>query len=100
MNHELELYKLIVTPDVEDLEVSYVDESGWVRDTGFCVWVNDNWWGEFISELTEIFGSSLFDEGGIDAKIQEDCIFINLSEALDGYDIDLECAFPKEKFKH
>lgn len=100
MNKELELYKLIMTPEVDDLELSYVDEFGWVCDAGFCLWVIDDWWSDFLSGLVEIFGSGLFDDGGIDAKIQEDRIFINLSEVLDGYDIDLECAFPKDKFLH
>ncbi len=100
MNKELELYKLIMTPDTDDLEISYVDEFGWTSDGCFCVWVNDNWWNEFVSGLVVAIDPSLLEDGGIDAKIQEDSIFINLSEVLDGYDIDLECAFPKDKFKH
>ena len=40
MNYELELYKLIMTPDEDDPDISYVDEFGWINDTEFCVWIN------------------------------------------------------------
>ena len=100
MNKELELYKLIMTPDSDDLDISYVDEFGWEHDGSFGVWVSKIWWDEFINGLSMIFGASLFDEGGFDAKIQEDCIYIDLAEILSGYSVNLENIFQKDKYKH
>ena len=39
-NYELELYKLLMNPEEDDIDISYVDEFGWVNDTEFCVWIN------------------------------------------------------------
>jgi hypothetical protein len=97
MNKELELYKLIISPDNDDIQ--YVDEFGWIKDE-FVVWVSKWWWNEFITRLTQILGYSIFDDGGFDAKIQADGIYFTLSDVTDKYGIDLENVFPKEKYRH
>lgn len=99
-NYELELYKLIITPDEQDSNFSYVSELGWVNDNEFCVWIY--YWDveEFVKRLKEIFGYRMFDDGGFDANMQNDGICIVLNEALDGYDMDFETIFPKEKYSH
>lgn len=99
-NYELELYKLIITPDEEYSDVSYVDEFGWVSDTEFFVWINLIWFKEFVKRLNDIFGYSLFDEGGIEARIGSNYVCINLEDFVNGYGINLETVFPKDKYKH
>lgn len=94
MNKELELYKLITEQDIQ-----CADEFGWIDDE-FVIWVSKWWWNEFITRLTQIFGYSIFDEGGFNAKIQTDCICFVLSDIIDEYGIDLEEIFPKYKYKH
>lgn len=97
-NQELELYKLIMTPDESDKDILYVQEFGWVNDSEFLVWVSYIWMKEFIDQLTNIFGYEIFDDGGIDANVQCDCICIDLCEVID--DSIIEVAFPKTKFEH
>lgn len=99
-NYELELYKLIVNPDEENMDISYVEEFGWVSDTEFYIWINLIWFDEFIKRLRDIFGYSLFDEGGIEARIDSASVCIDLKEVTSGYGIDLEKIFPKSKYKH
>lgn len=99
-NYELELYKLIMNPDEESPDLSYVDEFGWVSDTEFYVWINLIWFDEFVKRLNDIFGYSLFDEGGIEARIGCDYVCINLEEFVGSYGIDLKEVFPKSKYKH
>jgi hypothetical protein len=95
---ELELYKLIMTPDHSDTSFSYVSEMGWSGDM-FLVWV-DYWsFKEFMERLANIFGNGLFDDGGFSANMQSDGVCIDLVEALGSY-IDIEDVFPKDKFKH
>ena len=96
---ELALYKLFMTPDPEDTDLSYVSEFGWVSNTEFFVWVSYLYLEEFMEGLTEIFGDGIFDEGGFDANMQEDGICFDLEEAVGGY-LDLEEVFPKDKFRH
>lgn len=99
-NYELELCKLIMNPDEEDSDISYVDEFGWVSDTEFYVWINLIWFDEFVKRLYNIFGYSLFDEGGIEAHIGSDYVCIDLEDFVGGYGVDLEEVFPKSKYKH
>lgn len=96
MNQELELYKLIVTPDETDTELSYVQEFGWVSDSEFCVWISYWWLREFIVRLKDIFGREIFDDGGFNGNIQDDCVCIDLCEAV-GHAVDIEEIFPKDK---
>ena len=98
-NYELELYKLIVIPDEEDSDISYVDEFGWVSDTEFYVWISIVWFEEFVKRLNDIFGYSLFDEGGIDARIGSDYVCIDLKDITAPY-MDLEEVFPKNQYRH
>lgn len=99
-NYGLELYKLIMTPEKDDLDISYVDEFGWVNDKEFYVWVNALWFSDFLKRLSDIFGYSLFDEGGIEAAIFSDCVCIDLNKCVSGYGVDLENVFPKDEYKH
>ncbi len=99
-NYELELYKLIMHPEEDDTDILYVDEFGWVSDTEFFVWINNIWFNEFISRLNDIFGYSLFDEGGIEARLGNDYVCINLNDFVSEYGIDLEKVFPKSNYTH
>lgn len=96
-NEELELYKLLTSPD-EDYDDVLVDEMGWVKDE-FLVWVSHLYAKEFFERLKDIFGSYIFEEGGFIANIQEDCICIDLCEAV-GDCVDIEAVFPKDKYQH
>ena len=99
-NYELELYKLIMNPDEDNPNVSYADEFGWVSDTEFFIWINLIWFGEFVKRLNDIFGYSLFDEGGIEARIGSDYVCIDLENFVGMYGINLEEVFPKSKYRH
>lgn len=85
------LYKLIIESD-------YIECYRW-QDDMFLIWVTHLWWDNFIDELTRIFGNSIFDEGGFDAKIQEDFICIDLVEVLSSC-VDIKEVFPRETDKH
>lgn len=54
-NYELELYKLLINPEEDDIDISYVDEFGWVSNTEFYVWISLNWFNEFVKRLSDIF---------------------------------------------
>ncbi len=99
-NYELELYKLIMQPDEDDPDISWVDEFGWICGEEFCVWVNILFFKDFMERFKEIFGSEVFDEGGIHAKIQEDCVCFALEDIMEWYGVELENVFPKDKYKH
>ena len=100
MNYELEIYKLIMIPDEDDPDISYVDEFGWISNTEFCVWINITWLANFMERIREIFGTDVFDEGGIDAKVGCDYVLFNLEDITSMYDVNLEEVFPKSKYKH
>lgn len=95
---ELELYKLIITPDPHNQNFSFVNEIGWVQDK-FLVWVYYLWLPEFINGLVQIFGYGIFDDGGFDGNLQDECICIDLCEALGNF-VDLEDIFPKDEYQH
>ena len=99
-NYELGLYKLLINPEEDDIDISYVDEFGWGSNTEFYVWISLNWLNEFVKRLSDIFGYSLFDEGGIETKIFSDCVCIDLEEVISGYGVDLEEIFPRSKYTH
>lgn len=100
MNYELEIYKLIMIPDEDNPDISYVEEFGWNSDTEFCVWINNALFADFMERIREIFGTDVFDEGGIDAKVGCDYVFFNLEDITSMYDVNLEEVFPKSKYKH
>ena len=100
MNYELELYKLIMTPDEDDPDISYVDEFGWISNTEFCVWINITWLKDFMERIREIFGICAFDEGGIDAKVGCDYVAFDLEDITSMYGVNLEEVFPKSKYRH
>lgn len=98
-NYGLELHKLIITPDEEDLDISYVSEFGWVNNTEFLVWVDYIWFKDFMDKMIEIFGYGIFDDANFNANMQSDSVCIDLRDVLSGY-IDIEEVFPKDKYKH
>jgi hypothetical protein len=91
-NYELELFK-IVTED------KYVEELGWVSDTQFCVWIRYYDLDDFMKRMKDVFGHSLFDDGGFDSNMQYNGVCIDLCKMLEGY-IDIEEVFSKEKYQH
>ena len=54
-NYGLELYKLLMNTEEDDIDISYVEEFGWVNNTEFCVWINLIWFDEFVKRLRDIF---------------------------------------------
>lgn len=98
-NYELELYKLIIRPDEEDGDFSYISELGWVNDTQFCVWVNYLVLDEFIERLKNLLGNGIFDDGGFNGNLQTDCVCIDLCKIVN-CDMRVEYVFPKDKYKH
>lgn len=73
--------------------IRYVDESRWVDDDTYYVWVSYLWIGEFIEKLVRIVGG-VFDEDGITGIVQEDGIVINLCDICGKKAV--EEMFPKE----
>ena len=100
MNYELEIYKLIMNPDEDDLDISYVDEFGWTSDTEFSVWISIMWLSDFIAKIKDIFRINAFDDGGLDATLGYDYVRINLVDIAEMYDVNLENVFPKNKYRH
>lgn len=92
-NYELALYKLIT-------EEELVSEFGWSGDNYLLAWINYRDLKEFVDKGMKTFGYSLFDDGGFDANMQSDGVCINLLELFDGYAIDFETIFPKDKYQH
>lgn len=80
-------------------ESDYVDEFGWASNDTLYVWVFYIFLKDFVDELTEILGNGVFDEGGINANMQNDCLCIDVDELLGSY-INVEEIFPKDKFQH
>lgn len=80
-------------------ENNLVDEFGWITPDEFCVWILYSDIAEFINCLNAIFGIGLFDDGGISASMQDDCICFDLCELLGGY-FSIEDVFPKDKYRH
>ena len=99
-NYELALYKLIMNPEEDGRDISYVDEFGWISNTEFCVWISLFWFKEFVDGLNQIFGYGLFDDGGIEATIGSNYVVIDLAAYVEGYGVEIENMFPKEKYRH
>ena len=95
---EVALYKMLMLPNENDLEYSLVEEFGWVKDE-FCVWIRHSMLVEFVQYFIHEFGYCGLDIGGIDVKLQDTYIVINLCE-LFGYTVNIESAFPKDKYAH
>lgn len=95
---EVALYKMLMLPNENDLEDTLVEEFGWVKDE-FCVWIRYSALDEFIQYCIREFGYCGLDEGGIDVRLQDTYVVINLCELL-GDDVDIESVFPKEKYTH
>ena len=95
---EVALYKMLMLPNENDLEDTLVEEFGWVKDE-FCVWIRHSALDEFIQYCIREFGYCGLDDGGIDIRLQYECVVINLCELL-GDDVDIESVFPKERYAH
>ncbi len=91
INQELELYKFVKAGEYE---------CGWVNDEQFFIWPSFYQLEDFMRYVREIAGKTLFDDGGVEVTLMEDCVCIDLTGLLCGYDIELERVFPKEEFKH
>ena len=93
------IYKLIT-------DSHYVPNYGWGDDYGdkekFMVVIGDDYFKDFIDELWEILGRSIYGqyEEGFTAIVQYRVICIDLCAILKNCNIDLEEIFPKEKFKY
>ncbi len=96
-NYGLEFYKLIM--EGSNCGFPYVEEFGWISTGEFCAWVSYLCLNDFMTDLKNIFGNGMFDDGGFDANMQEDCICIDLCEAIGDY-LDIKEVFPKDKYKH
>lgn len=77
----------------------YVEEFGWASNDNLYVWVYYIFLKDFVDELTEIVGNGLFDDGGINAIMQDNYLCIDVDELLGSY-IDVEELFPKDKYQH
>ena len=92
---ELELYKLITESD-------YVESFGW-REMGIghielLVWVRYIWLDDFVEKIKEIFGTGMFEDGGVSAVMLDDCICINLEDLVESY-LDVKDVFPIDKYQ-
>lgn len=94
---ELELYKLLTTEDNEH-ETALAEEIRWVSDDELFVWISYLWIEEFMESMKELFGCSLFDDGGFDGNFQEYGVCIDLEKMTEGYNIDFESIFPRSKY--
>ena len=95
---EVALYKMLMLPNEYDYEDILVEEFGWVNDE-FCVWIRHSMLDDFIQYFIHEFGYYGLDAGGIDVKLQDTYIVINLCE-LFGDTVNIESAFPKDKYAH
>lgn len=93
----LKLYKVLATDD-NKYETALSDEIRWINNEKLLVWIPYMWIDEFINEIKEMFGITIFDEGGFNGNFQEDCICIDLEETIGYCDIDLKSIFPFEKY--
>lgn len=99
ISEEVTLYKMLMLSNENDLvENTLVEEFGWVEDK-FCVWIRHSALDEFIQYFIHEFGYCGLDEGGVDVKLQYECVVIDLCELLED-DVDIELVFPKDKYKH
>lgn len=98
MNKEKTMKKKLFDLVVGDTQ-NLVGEFGWITPDEFCVWVSYSKIADFIDCLNAIFGVGLFDDGGISANMQDDCICFDLCELLGGY-FSIEDVFPKDKYRH
>lgn len=90
---EVALYKMIMLPE----EDSLVEDFGWVKDE-FCIWVRHSMLDEFIRYFIHEFGYCGLDNGGVDVRLQNAHVVINLCKLLG--DVDIELVFPKEKYRY
>lgn len=78
---------------IELIKTPLIEEYSW-HDDSLYIWVADYNWSSFKTTFKKLVG---FDDGGIPARIQDDCIFIDLSktEILGDYFDELKVGFPE-----
>ncbi|WP_430490980.1 hypothetical protein [Lactiplantibacillus pentosus] len=78
---------------VEFIKTLFIEEYRWDGDSLY-IWVADYNWSSFKTIFKKLVG---FEDGGIPARIQDDCIFIDLSktEFLGDYFEELKVGFPE-----
>lgn len=94
---EVALYKMLMLPNENDFEDTLIDEFGWVKDE-FCIWIRHSMLDEFVQYFIHEFGYCGLDDGGMNVRLQDEYLVINLCELLE--DADIEFVFPKEKYQH
>lgn len=94
MSDDLKLYKLLTDED------SPVCEFGWLSKNEFCVWIYFFALDNFMKEIQEIVGDYLGNDGGTDCTICGDTIVIDIYDALEANDIEVENVFPIDEFRH
>ena len=95
---EVALYKMLMMPNESDFDDILIEEFGWVKDE-FCVWIRHSMLDDFIQYFIHEFGYCELGAGGIDVKLQDTYIVINLCE-LFGDIVNIESVFPKDKYAH
>lgn len=91
INEELELYKLIKDEEYE---------CGWVSDKEFFVWLRFSELSDFVTTVEKIFGNYVLENEGMEIRLLQDSICIDLNVLLGDYEIYLERVFPRDEFKH
>lgn len=89
-NRELELYKL----------VTQLSEFGWHGKEEFVVFPYMCEFADFMEGLSDIFGDTIYDDGGIVAYLKDGYICFDLLLIADNEGIELEKIFPFDEYKH
>lgn len=81
------------TAIIEFIKTPYIQEYQWHSDS-LLIWVADCDWQPFKLVLSKLCN---FEDGGIPARIQDDYIYIDLSETelLSDYFEELRAGFPE-----
>lgn len=95
---EVALYKMLMLPNERDYEDILIEEFGWVKEE-FCIWIRHSMLDDFVQYFIHEFGYCGLYDGGIDVKLQDTYVVINLCELFDD-NVNIESVFPKEKYAH
>lgn len=95
---EVEFYKMIMLPDGDMSDYTFVREFGWQQDE-FFIWISYSQLEDFIEYFVKTFGYCGLEYGGCTAILGVDYLVINMCELL-GDEVNIESVFPKDKYKH